>query len=292
MIRGIDVSHHQGNVNWKALKDTYKLDFGAAKATEGTSFRDTQFYSNWEEMKAVGLVRMAYHFARPDSNPAASANQFLAYVKSAGIEPSDIMVMDFESNPNNLPMATVNAWLMKWADIVTAATGRKPFIYTGSGYITNSSTFEVRRHFAGWWFPKYPSAYDGNSKWPSAIAGYPSPNNWGGAPDIWQFSQSFANKFDANVSALTVNELKTIGRQDTPVATLDKDDLTAIESIVQRYSAFNAENLRQRIDDIANAAARAVDASLQDDFTGVEAAVAAAKAELNKHVADSNVPQA
>lgn len=70
--------------------------------------------------------------------------------------------------------------------------------------------------------------------------------------------------------------------KDTVVATLDKEDLTNIERIVQRYSAFNAENLRQRIDDIANAAARAVDATLADDFTGVETAVAAAKAELDK----------
>lgn len=66
------------------------------------------------------------------------------------------------------------------------------------------------------------------------------------------------------------------------VATLDKEDLTAIEGIVQRYSAFNAKNLSQRIDDIAAAAARAVDASLADDFSAVEAAVAAAKSELDK----------
>jgi N-acetylmuramoyl-L-alanine amidase. len=56
----------------------------------------------------------------------------------------------------------------------------------------------------------------------------------------------------------------------------------SIYATVQAFSGWNAENLRQRIDDIANAAARAVDASLQDDFTGVEAAVNAAKAEINK----------
>jgi hypothetical protein len=87
-----------------------------------------------------------------------------------------------------------------------------------------------------------------------------------------------------NKNVASYNDLTLIlkPRKADIVATLDKDDLTAIEKIVQRYSAFNAENLRQRIDDIASAAARAVDATLADDFTAVEAAVAAAKSELDK----------
>lgn len=211
MLRGIDVSHHQGTVNWAELKAVYGLSWGAAKATEGTTFFDSSFGDNWAKMKAAGLVRMAYHFAHPDNDASRSANAFLAYVNKYGMDSSDIMVMDMEGNSNNLPMLAVNDWLCNWAGIVAAETGRKPFIYVGGGYVTNNATRDIAANYAGWWYPRYPSAYDGNTMWPASIGGYPTPNNWGKAPDIWQFSQSFANAWDANIADMTLADLKTRG---------------------------------------------------------------------------------
>lgn len=219
MLRGIDVSHYQGSVDWATLKARYGLSWGAAKATEGVSYRDSQFGANWRKMKAAGLVRMAYHFAHPGGDPAAEAKAFLSVVKAQGLEAADILVMDMESNPNKLPMLTLRDWLAGWADYVTKATGRKPFLYTGSGYITNNATKGLRPHYAAWWFPKYPSAYDGKTAWPGSITGYPVANNWGGPPDIWQFTQSFrgyAGNTDASVANMTLADLKIRGRIDTP----------------------------------------------------------------------------
>lgn len=207
MLRGIDVSHYQGNVDWASLKSRYGLSWGAAKATEGTGYKDSQFVANWRKMKAAGLVRMAYHFAHPDSNPADDAKVFLDYVTAAGgWGPTDIMVMDMEGNSNNLPMLKVRDWLAGWADAVTKATGRKPFLYCGSGYISNNATKDLRSHYAAWWFPRYST-----NTWPSSITGYPASNNWG-VPDIWQFSQTFAGQnMDANVANMTLDDLKTRG---------------------------------------------------------------------------------
>jgi len=70
MIRGIDVSHHQGTVNWSILESAYGLSWGAAKAYEGLHTPDSQFAANWRGMKAAGLVRMAYYFAHPDNDGA------------------------------------------------------------------------------------------------------------------------------------------------------------------------------------------------------------------------------
>src|SRR6059058_3463371 len=159
MLRGIDVSHYQGAVDWTSLKSRYGITWGASKATEGAGFKDAQFGANWRKMKAAGLVRMAYHFAHPDSNPSDDARAFLSYVGS--LEPTDIMVMDMEGNSNALPMLRVRDWLAGWADIVTKETGRKPFLYCGSGYIANNATKDLRPHYAAWWYPQYPSAYDG-----------------------------------------------------------------------------------------------------------------------------------
>lgn len=211
MLKGIDVSHHQGSVDWGSLKSRYGLTWGACKAAEGVSFQDSQFPANWRKMKSAGLIRMAYYFARPGGDPASAARFFLSYVKASGLDATDILCMDLESNPNNLPMLAMRDWLATWADTVTHETGRKPFLYTGSGYIANNATKDLKPHYAAWWFPKYPSAYDGHTSWPSTIAGYPSVNNWG-VPDIWQFSQSFANSYDASIANMTLDDLKTRGR--------------------------------------------------------------------------------
>lgn len=235
MLRGIDVSHHQGTVNWAELKAVYGLSWGAAKATEGTTFFDSSFGDNWGKMKAAGLVRMAYHFAHPDNDASKSANAFLAYVNKYGMDSSDIMVMDMEGNSNNLPMLTVRDWLAEWADIVTRETGRKPFLYTGSGYITNNATKDLSKHYAAWWFPRY--SYSGSTVWPSAIRGYPTPNNWGGTPDIWQFSESFAGRYDANIADMTLADLKSRGiiRLELPMS-FDQGDKTYIDQRLQAYS--------------------------------------------------------
>lgn len=214
--RGFDVSHYQGSVDWAALKARYGITWGATKATEGDTYRDSQFGANWRKLKAAGLVRMAYHFAHPGGKPDTEAKAFLSYVNANGLEAEDILCMDMESNPNNLPMLAVRDWLAGWADIVTKETGRKPFLYCGGGYIANNATKDIKSHFAAWWFPRYPSAYDGNRNWPTSISGYTSPNNWGGAPDIWQFTQSFGGgNMDASIANMSLDDLKTRGRAST-----------------------------------------------------------------------------
>jgi lysozyme len=60
-IVGIDISHHQGKINWKKLSDE-KLSFVIIKATEGGDFKDPQFSENWSNCKKEGYKFGAYHF--------------------------------------------------------------------------------------------------------------------------------------------------------------------------------------------------------------------------------------
>ncbi|KAF9550608.1 hypothetical protein CPC08DRAFT_322352 [Agrocybe pediades] len=78
MPKGIDVSHWQGNINWGAVKSS-GVSFAYIKATEGTTYKDPQFSSNYVGATNVGIIRGGYHFARPsESSGAAQANFFLA----------------------------------------------------------------------------------------------------------------------------------------------------------------------------------------------------------------------
>lgn len=60
-IQGIDVSHHQGMIDWNALPDQ-SVDFAYIKATEGGDFVDPNFITNWHAAKQAGVPRGAYHF--------------------------------------------------------------------------------------------------------------------------------------------------------------------------------------------------------------------------------------
>lgn len=78
-IRGIDVSHHQGSIDWKKVAGD-DVAFAYLKATEGGDFRDRAFARNWREARDAGIAVGAYHFftfCRPGADQAAN---FLAVV--------------------------------------------------------------------------------------------------------------------------------------------------------------------------------------------------------------------
>src|SRR3982750_4387037 len=59
-IRGIDVSRHQGTINWSAIPGG-KVRFAYIKASEGGDYRDPRFAENWGASATAGLHRGAYH---------------------------------------------------------------------------------------------------------------------------------------------------------------------------------------------------------------------------------------
>ena len=79
-VKGIDISHWQGNIDWPAIPDEYKFAF--MKATEGTGFIDDKFSKNWFESK--GRPRGAYHFWRQAFSGTAQAEHFFDIVEATG----------------------------------------------------------------------------------------------------------------------------------------------------------------------------------------------------------------
>ncbi len=54
-IQGVDVSHHQGEIDWQKLK-SQNIEFAFIKATEGGDHVDRKFYENWSASKEAGIV--------------------------------------------------------------------------------------------------------------------------------------------------------------------------------------------------------------------------------------------
>jgi GH25 family lysozyme M1 (1,4-beta-N-acetylmuramidase) len=138
--KGIDVSDYQGTVNWTSVKNA-GYSFAVIKATEGTTFTASTFASNWANSKAAGLVRGAYHFARPGTSPTVSgnaiaqANFFINTVKP--IKGDLQLACDFEDNSNSLSQANMGAWLTAFVGQIATVTHRPALVYTYPAFWSN-----------------------------------------------------------------------------------------------------------------------------------------------------------
>lgn len=78
-VRGIDVSHHQQEIDWKGVKAS-GVQFAYIKATEGADFTDGKFADNWKNSGEAGIVRGAYHFFTFGTSGEAQAANFISKV--------------------------------------------------------------------------------------------------------------------------------------------------------------------------------------------------------------------
>ena len=132
-IHGIDISHHQGKIDWQKLKDKglidgYPIRFVMIKATEGASRIDTNFRSNFHNAREYGFTRGAYHFYSVHSPAKAQAEFFIRHVK---LENGDLPpVLDVEHKPSNQTDEEFKESIQLWLNMVEFHYGVKPIIYT------------------------------------------------------------------------------------------------------------------------------------------------------------------
>lgn len=130
-VLGIDVSHHNGAVDWARVASAGHF-FAFCKATEGTHFKDPRFDDNWKALRDAGLLRSAYHFADPTVDPEKQAEHFFDVV--GGLGPGDLPpVLDLEKMSSLSPGKTVDFALRCLARI-EALFDVRPIFYTYPGY--------------------------------------------------------------------------------------------------------------------------------------------------------------
>ncbi|MDQ3551575.1 MAG: glycoside hydrolase family 25 protein [Bacteroidota bacterium] len=147
-IHGIDVSHYQQRIQWKAVKKMevagIKIDFAFIKATEGLKRVDPHFKNNWRRSKEAGVTRGAYHFFIASKDGLKQAGNFLKAVK---LERGDLPpVLDVEQT-FGVSSAVLRKEVKIWLDAVENYYKVKPIIYTGADF--------YKRHLRGH-FDDYP----------------------------------------------------------------------------------------------------------------------------------------
>jgi lysozyme len=193
-LKGVDVSHWDGTVNWSEVKAA-GITFAFAKATESTGDLDDTFAANWAGMKSAGIVRGAYHFF----DPAVSASSQASYVlKTVGtLEAGDLpIVLDFEQL-NGVSEATAVADAVTFLKAVTQATGKTAILYMSADFLSGSYpalapyTLWVANY--GVSCPGMPSGWSTWSFWQSSDSG--SVSGISDAVDL--------DSFNGSLSALT-----------------------------------------------------------------------------------------
>jgi lysozyme len=128
-VQGIDISHHQGEINWEALA-TEPYRFAYIKATEGGDHRDTRFAENWKNALAIGLHTGAYHFFTFCRSGEEQAENFIETVPNVASMLPPAIDVELAGNCKDVPdKETLHKELITFAQMIESFYGQKPIVY-------------------------------------------------------------------------------------------------------------------------------------------------------------------
>jgi len=124
---GIDISHHNGKINWKKVKDKCPdLSFVYIKCTEGATFVDPKFKANVEGARSQGYNVGGYHYFRMTSS---AHDQFAHFKQQLDVVDCNLIPMvDVEKNDGKTREELQDS-LHVMLDLLEEAYGVKPVLY-------------------------------------------------------------------------------------------------------------------------------------------------------------------
>ena len=139
-VEGVDVSSYQRTVGWSGLYQR-GVRFAYVKATEGRTYRNPYFYTQYLGAYRAGMSHGAYHFAIPNiSGGSTQASYFVAHGGGWTADGRTLPgVLDIEYNPYGstcygLSRTTMVSWIRSFTSRYHRLTGRDAVIYTTLGW--------------------------------------------------------------------------------------------------------------------------------------------------------------
>ncbi len=119
---GIDVSHFQKEIDWRAVATDRKVQFAYVKATEGRSLKDDYYKYNIREARKNGIKVGAYHVL---TNKSSAESQFKHFISVIDKNELDL-----------IPMLDIEKYVPKdkikqFCNLVEKHFGKHPLIYCG-----------------------------------------------------------------------------------------------------------------------------------------------------------------
>jgi GH25 family lysozyme M1 (1,4-beta-N-acetylmuramidase) len=189
-VAGFDISNSQGVPDFAAAKRNGAA-FVYVKDTAGVGYVSDGFLAQFRGAKAAGLLRGAYHYARPDKSTGAAQADYLHandgkwFTDGVTLPPA----LDLEATPNvdpcyGLDPARMVGWIREFSDRATTLTGHRPLIYTSTSWwqscTRDSHAFAATHRL---WLARYapsvgsvPGGWPAQAVWQSGRTG-PLPGN-------------------------------------------------------------------------------------------------------------------
>lgn len=168
---GIDISKHNGVIDWDEIGGNKHVKFVYIKATEGSNYRHTHYYrANMMEAHRRGLKVGSYHYLLLNRPVKEQFEHFKTVAKKAD---QDLIPMIDVEDTASCPVARVREVVKEFADLVEKHYGCRPMIYT------NVSYFNTRLGLA---FKSYPLCIASYSRQPALT----SKTDW----VLWQFTDN------------------------------------------------------------------------------------------------------
>lgn len=200
---GIDVSHHQGVIDWPQVAHQ-GVTFAFVKVTEGHGYTDPRGAANVAAALKAGMLVSPYHFARPGSSSGTDqARRLLGWhTPRPGMLPP---MLDLETR-DGLSWGEVGAWARECVETLVDGAGQAILYFPAS-----------------WWpqleLPLIP--------WIQTGKVWLFPARWGREPAAsipWTFWQSTNNAYVGGI----------FGRVDADESRLTRAQLEAAAHVVRR----------------------------------------------------------
>jgi len=150
MIPGIDVSHHQGRIDWARVRAA-GIRFAFAKATEGDgregygrkAYVDPTYYRNREGAARHGIIVGSFHFCRRSKDPdyrvdalreATHLTDTIGEVLDGELPPSMDLEWDKRTRGKRWTPSETVQWGSDFLDYTAKAVARTPIVYGGKSF--------------------------------------------------------------------------------------------------------------------------------------------------------------
>ena len=168
---GIDISSHQGMIDWGKVSSDKDIRFVYIKATEGSTYRSPHYAYNVTQARRHGVLVGSYHYLTSSSSIDEQFNNFSKFaLKSV----QDLIPMlDVEVRGNWSRSQLIDS-VDKFCDLVEGHYGVQPMIYSTMGFYNKNLTPHFNKHHL--YIGRYSNA---------------EPEiNWEGEYTIWQYSET------------------------------------------------------------------------------------------------------
>lgn len=175
MLKGIDISYHQGNIDFKKVKNTKEIDFIILRQGYRKTI-DSKFIEYAKECKNNNIPIMVYHFIYTDNATIKeNAESTFNNIKKADLNPTETWIaVDLEydtwrKNKETCTKEKCTKYTKQYLETLKSLGCKKLFIYANVDYY---------KHYYNWdelsEYPIWLADYVGEPNYPCAIQQYTS----------------------------------------------------------------------------------------------------------------------